>query len=304
MAHKKLERDSLSWWMKLITLGNRFSSRDFNDRLKKGFVEFLIVFFGVLVSFTVEQQGEEFDHREANIDNLINLRDELKDMREYTIEYTKQNEEITDMYIRQYKRWDNDSDSVFIDYGEDDEGKFSYAPMTFYTNNDPFDPPRIVYDAIKLDGTFRFLGPDIGRLVNNNYDGTQLRYIIINTSIEEKKYIDDYKRRLAYHWVFDLDEISVDIVSFWVENRKYIQNDRFIRYNLFERIVQWEQTTWQLNGYQKTLTENIEVLNNEIAEKESEIVILYWWFKRPSWLQSSPKSEPEEPQDQEQSVDQ
>ena len=44
MAKKKdLERDKLSWYIRLITLGDRFSYQDFFDRFKKGFVEFLIV---------------------------------------------------------------------------------------------------------------------------------------------------------------------------------------------------------------------------------------------------------------------
>ena len=76
MTDKKKSRSELNWFIRLFTVGDRFSLRDFYDRLKKGFVEFLIVFFGVLVSFSVEQQGENFDDREKNIDNLMNLRDE------------------------------------------------------------------------------------------------------------------------------------------------------------------------------------------------------------------------------------
>ena len=114
MAKKKeLDREKLSWYLRLITLGDRFSYQDFFDRFKKGFVEFLIVFFGVLVSFSVEQQGENFGDRESNIDNLIGLRDELIDMHEYTLEYIDQNELITGLYEVQYQRWDQDNDSVF-----------------------------------------------------------------------------------------------------------------------------------------------------------------------------------------------
>ena len=63
MANQKKDRNELNWFLRLITLGDRFSMQDFYDRLKKGFVEFLIVFFGVLVSFSVEQQGENFDEK-------------------------------------------------------------------------------------------------------------------------------------------------------------------------------------------------------------------------------------------------
>ena len=296
MAKKKdLERGKLSWYLRLITLGDRFSYQDFFDRFKKGFVEFLIVFFGVLVSFSVEQQGENFGDRESNIDNLTGLRDELVDMHEYTLEYIAQNEWVTEMYQRQYDKWEQDIDSVFIDWESDQE--FYFAPMGYYTNRDAFNPPRVVYDAIKLDGTFRFLGSDIGRLINDNYDGTDLKYLIMNTDKEEKGFIDDFSDRLGYQWVFDLKSIDVESDQFWIENRKYIQSDKFIKYNLFKRIQLWIQIREQLGDYDANIQENIKVLNKVIEEKESEITIVWWWFSRPSWLQVSQKSEPEEPQD-------
>jgi len=303
MAKKKdLERDKLSWYLRLITVGDRFSYQDFFDRFKKGFVEFLIVFFGVLVSFSVEQQGENFGDRESNIDNLNGLRDELVDMHEYTLEYIAQNEWVTEMYQRQYDKWEQDIDSVFIDWESDQE--FYFAPMGYYTNRDAFNPPRVVYDAIKLDGTFRFLGSDIGRLINDNYDGTDLKYLIMNTDKEEKGFIDDFSDRLGYQWVFDLKSIDVESDQFWIENRKYIQSDKFIKYNLFKRIQLWIQIREQLGDYDANIQENIKVLNKVIEEKESEITIVWWWFSRPSWLQVSQKSEPEKPQDSEPSADQ
>ena len=293
MAKKKdLERGKLSWYLRLITVGDRFSYQDFFDRFKKGFVEFLIVFFGVLVSFSVEQQGENFGDRESNIDNLNGLRDELVDMHEYTLEYIAQNEWVTGMYQRQYDKWEQDIDSVFIDWEPDEE--FYFAPMGYYTNRDAFNPPRVVYDAIKLDGTFRFLGSNIGRLINDNYDGTDLKYLIMNTDKEEKGFIDDFSNRLGHQWVFDLKDIDVESDQFWIENRKYIQSDKFIKYNLFKRIQLWIQIREQLGDYDVNIQENIKVLNKVIAEKESEITIVWWWFSRPSWLQDSPKSEPVE----------
>ena len=112
--NKKKKRGELNWFIRLFTVGDNFSIRDFYDRLKKGFVEFLIVFFGVLVSFSVEQQGEDFGDREKNIDNLVGLRNELMEMQEYTQEYIAQNEWVTDMYLSQYRRWEEDNDSIFI----------------------------------------------------------------------------------------------------------------------------------------------------------------------------------------------
>ena len=301
MSEKKLNREELNWFLRLITLGDRFSVRDFYDRLKKGFVEFLIVFFGVLVSFSVEQQGEDFEDRGKNIDNLIGLRNELMEMQEYTQEYIAQNEWVTGMYQDLYTRWDQDKDSVFLMYEEEQE--FWFPPLLFYTNRDPFNPPRVVYDAIKLDGTFRFLGSDIGRLVNDNYDGTDLKYLMINTDKEEKNYIDSYSNRLANQWVFDLDQIDVESNEFWIKHRQYIQQDRFIKYNLFKRIELWYQINEQLTYYNETLEKNISVLDSVIAQEEDQWTLIWWWGDKPSWLQASPKSMPEEPPVPEQSTD-
>ena len=297
MTNQKKDRSELNWFFRLITLGDRFSVQDFYDRLKKGFVEFLIVFFGVLVSFSVEQQGENFDDREKNIDNLVGLRNELVEMKEYTEEYILQNEWVTNMYLEQYRRWEQDNDSIFLVYEEEDD--FHYPPMAYYTNRDPFNPPRVVYDAIKLDGTFRFLGSDIGRLVNDNYDGTDLKYLMINTDKEEKTYVEEFTGRLAHQWVFDLDKIDVEDNAFWVENRKYIQQDRFVKYNLFKRIELWYQINDQLLAYNETLGKNIEVLNEVISEKEEQWTVIWWWGDKPDWLRASPKLTTEELPDQE-----
>ena len=302
MTENKKNRNELNWFVRLFTVGDRFSIRDFYDRLKKGFVEFLIVFFGVLVSFSVEQQGENFDDREKNVDNLMNLRDELKSMQSYTQEYIGTNEWVTELYREQYRRWEQDNDSIFIFYEEDQE--FHFAPMAYYTNRDPFNPPRVVYDAIKLDGTFRFLGSDIGRLVNDNYDGTFLKYLMINTDKEEKTYIEEFTHRLAHQWVFDLNKIDVEDNDFWVENRRYIQQDRFVKYNLFKRLELWLQINEQLVTYDQLLTKNIAVIDSVIKEKEDQWTLIWWWGEKPSWLRASPKSEKEEPQDQEPLTDQ
>jgi hypothetical protein len=302
MAEKNKNRNELNWFIRLFTVGERFSLRDFYDRLKKGFVEFLIVFFGVLVSFSVEKQGGEFDDRGNNIDNLVGLRNELIEMQEYTLEYIETNEWVTELYREQYNRWEQDNDSIFIIYEEEQE--FHFAPMAYYTNRDPFNPPRVVYDAIKLDGTFRFLGSKSGRLVNDNYDGTFLKYLMINTDKEEKTHIEEFTHRLAHQWVFDLEKIDVEDNDFWVENRRYIQKDRFIKYNLFKRLELWLQINEQLNTYNDLLTKNIEVLDSVINEKEDEWTLIWWWGEKPSWLQASQKSEKEEPQDQEPSIDQ
>ena len=275
-SEKGIKKEKLNWLLRVITLGDRFSLQDFYDRIKKGFVEFLIVFFGVLVSFGVESQGEDFDDRESNIDNLVGLRDEMIDIKEYTQIYIEENQWIRNLYAQLYQKWEIDSDSVFLFLDESD-GQF-YSPISFYNNYNPFNPPRVVYEAIKLDGTFRFLGSEVGRFVNNPYDGTDLKYLMLNSDREEKVYVDQFESRIANKWIYDLDKIDLYDMNFFIKNRNYIQDDKYLKYNLFKRLGLWEQISEQLAEYDAELEVNIRKLDSVINVKDEEFVLVYWWF--------------------------
>ena len=273
---KGIKKEKLNWFLRIITLGDRFSYQDFYDRIKKGFVEFLIVFFGVLVSFSVENQGEDFGDREANIDNLVNLRDEMNDIKVYTQEYIEENKWIRVLYQKLYDEWEQRRDSVYV-WIDDTDGE-AYSPLSFYNNYNPFNPPRVVYEAIKLDGTFRFLGSEIGRVVNNIYDGTDLKYLMLNTDREEQVYVDQFEGGIANKWIFDLDFIDLYEMDFFIKNRKYIQKDKYLKYNLFKRLGLWTQISEQLVDYDITLTKSIKKLDSVIKVKDDEFTIIWWWF--------------------------
>ena len=271
-----IDKKQLSWFMRIITLGDRFSIQDFYDRIKKGFVEFLIVFFGVLVSFGVESQGEDFGDRESNIDNLVGLRDEMQDIQTYTQDYIHENQWIKALYKALYDQWEDNNENVFIFLDQEDEEP--YSPLSFYTNYNPFNPPRVVYESIKLDGTFRFLGSEVGRFVNDTYDGTDLKYLILNTDREEKVYVDQFEGRVANKWIYELDQIDLYEVDFWIKNRNYIQDDRFLKYNLFKRLGLWDQISEQLVEYDQTLGDNIKKLDSVIKQKSDQFTFIYWWW--------------------------
>ena len=123
MSDKKgIKKEDTSWFIQLITLGDRFDAQDFFDRFKKAFVEFLVVFFGVLISFSVERQGESFGDRQDGIENLNNLREEIEKIKAYTEEYADIMDYVQEMYKYQYDSWETDNDSIFIDFYEDDDG--------------------------------------------------------------------------------------------------------------------------------------------------------------------------------------
>ena len=270
-----VEKENLNWFLKLITLGDRFSMGDFFDRAKKGFVEFLIVFFGVLVSFGVEQKGDDFENREWNIENLNNLKAEMDSIKVYTLEKQEVLGMVMEAYKELYETWDSGDKYQFIwIYGKDDYD----FPLEMYTNRDPFNPPRVVYDAIKLDGTFRFLGSEIGQSVYNTYEGQDLKYLKLNTDKEEEVFTRKFNDRVDSKWVFDLEEIDFDSPQFWIKNREYVENDQYVKYNLFKRMELWEQTAEQIERYLKVVESSIEIVSEEIKIKDAEITIVYWVF--------------------------
>ena len=279
-----IEREKLNWFLRLITLGDRFDIKDFWDRVKKSIVEFVILVFGVTVSFGIEQQGGESDNRHDGIENLMNLREEVEKIIEYTDAYIEQVDWVSELYQKQYNRWEQDNDSVFIDFQPDEEepgGKYYFSPMGMYVNRDPFDPPRVNFDAIKLDGTFRLMPKEVGLKMTEIYDGTELRYLIENTGKNEERYVNQFIDQIANKWVYDLPWVDVDYNEFWIENRKYIQNDKFIKYNLYKRLDLWQYSVKdQLQVYRNSLIESTKLLDSVIAVRDSEFEFI-WWVLNP-----------------------
>lgn len=274
MNEKGKKKEELNWFMKLITLGDRFDIRDFYDRLKKSVVEFVVIFFGILLSFGVEQKGGKSEEREDGIENLFSLKDEISAMINYTEGYKENILMVNDIFLNQYRRWNENNENVFIEWFEDS----TYVlPFDMYSNRNPYNPPRVTYDAIKLDGTYRLLDNAVAKTMTDIYDGANLKYLIENTSIEEQKFIDQFNQRVNSKWVFDLDYVDLESISFWKSNRKYVQQDKFLKYNLYKRLHLWNYTLFdQLDSYKEQLIEGEKILDSVIAVRESEIEIIYW----------------------------
>ncbi|MDA0985353.1 MAG: hypothetical protein O3C56_06065 [Bacteroidetes bacterium] len=279
-----IEKENLNWFLRLITLGDRFDIKDFWDRVKKSIVEFIILVFGVTVSFGIEQQGGDSENRTNGIENLLNLKEEVGKMIEYTDEYIEQIDWVVSMYRKQYDRWDQDNDSVFIDFIEDEEepnGKYYFSPMGIYTQRDPFNPERVIFDAIKLDGTFRLLPKKVGLKMTQIYDGVELGYLIENTGKIEENLVNQFTNRIATKWVYDLTWVEADYNEFWLENRKYIQQDKFVKYNLFKRLELWETSVQeQLQNYKSSLESSTKMLDSVIQVRDSEFEFI-WWVLNP-----------------------
>ncbi len=277
---KKNNTNKTPWYIRIFTLGDRFDIQDFWDRFKKSILEFIILVFGVTVSFGIEQQGGESDDRHDGIENLINLREEVDSLLTYTDAYIEQIDWVSKMYLDQYLQWEQNNDSVFISFQLDEQepdGKYYFPPMGNYSQREPFDPPRVNFDAIKLDGTFRLLPKKVGLQMTKIYDGVELKYLIENSGKVEEHLVTQYIDRIANKWVYDLTWVDIEDNEFWIKNRKYVQKDKFVKYNLYKRVELWEyQIKDQLKVYRNLLEESAQMLDSVIAVRDSEIEIIWW----------------------------
>jgi hypothetical protein len=90
--------------------------------------------------------------------------------------------------------------------------------------------------------------------------------------------VDQFEGRVANKWIYELDQIDLYEVDFWIKNRNYIQDDRFLKYNLFKRLGLWDQISEQLVEYYQTLGDNIKKLDSVIKQKSDQFTFIYWWW--------------------------
>ena len=276
-----LIKEPKKWYIKLFTLGKNFSSRTFSDNSKKFLLNAIGLFVVVTFTFYVESVGDDFENRQKYLDVSKEILSELYAHQDYVDDYIEQINWVTELYQKQYDRWEVDNDSIFLDFQEDDEepdGKYYYAPMGMYSYRSPFDPPRRNFTSFsKGNQDFFLINPEISNRIFELYDGTELKYLIENTGKNEERYVNQFADRIANKWVYDLPWVDVDYYEFWIKNRKYIQNDKFIKYNLYKRIDLWELSIKeQLSQYNKTVLDDIKSLDSVIQQMDNEKYFLYW----------------------------
>jgi hypothetical protein len=274
-------KEPKKWYIKLFTLGKNFSSRTFSDNSKKFLLNAVGLFIVVTFTFYVESVGDDYENRQKYLDISKDILDELYAMSSYTDEYIETVDWVTELYQKQYHRWDEDNDSIFIDFMDDEEepdGKYYFAPMGMYTQKNPFDPPRTNFELFSR-GTqdFFLINPEISIRIFRLYEGSELKYLLQNTDNEETKLVENFSNRIQNKWTEDLSWVDVDYNEFWIENRKYIQEDKFIKYNLYKRIDLWEYSTKeQLTIQIEEIKDDIKALDSIIQLMDNEKYFLYW----------------------------
>ena len=268
------------WYVRLFTLGKKFSSQTFSDNTKKFLLNAIGLFVVVTFTFYTESVGEDFEMRNEYIEVSKTISKELDSVLSYTDEYTENLKWASDLFSEQYQRWDVNNDSIFIDFMEDDEepdGKYYFAPMSLFGLRNGFTPPNLNYKIFKK-GTLEFLliNQNISTQIIEIYEGVELSYLKENTDSVEEKLTEEY-REIIKKWLEDLDYVDIQYNDFWIKNYRYIQKDKQLKNLIYKRLDLWEwQVFDQLDSYKNTLVKNKNNLDSLIKKMDNEKYFLYW----------------------------
>jgi len=268
------------WYVRLFTLGKKFSSRTFSDNSKKFLLNAIGLFVVVTFTFYTESVGENFEMRNEYIEVSKTISKELDSVLSYTDEYTENLKWYSDFFSKQYQRWDVNNDSIFIDFVEDDEEpdlKYYFAPMSLFGYRNPFTPPNLDYKIFKK-GTLEFLliNQNISTRIIEIYEGEELSYLKENTGSAEEKLTEEY-RKIIKKWLEDLDYVNIDDNDFWIKNYRYIQKDKQLKNLIYKRLDLWDALVFdQLDSYKNTLVKNKNNLDLLIKKMDDEKYFLYW----------------------------
>ena len=265
-----------SFLLKIFTVGNRFSVRDFYDRLKKYAVEGIGIFMVISFSFYVENKGGEYEMTKSYLEMLHAFKKDILETKNYADNFMSNLKEEGEIYRLQLDKWNVDNDSVFITSFEDEDGKYFYPPIAYFNNYNPFIPSKRGQKIFEMGGVdFELLNNSVSESINEFYDKT-LYYLEENSTSYEKKYIQDFEDRIVKVWSSDIGNIELTKNQFWIDNRRYIQKDKVL-YNLIKfRLGLWDEELYQLEGIVDDLNSTLEKVETVIQEMEDEVYFVYW----------------------------
>lgn len=229
----------------------------------------------ILISFWIESSGEKYITRQRYYDMIQTIKVDIDSFKVYTYDYSERITQKRDFYKKQYEIWDNDSDSVFVNC----EYEPCFVPLAFFKDFEPFTPSVKGFNMFEKGGIeFEFMYPTITNMIYKLYN-EDLEYIKINASLIDEKYANDFESRVADKWAVDLEQVELKKDQFWVKNRHYIQKDKRFKYNLYRRVVQWDQTLEQLDEFEKKLDEVLISLDSLTIDIDDNMNLFYWEFK-------------------------
>ena len=150
--------------------------------------------------------------------------------------------------------------------------------MATYPEITAFDEPQLILTLFEQgDLDFKLVSKatqiieelDQGRLID--------QLLLLNR--QERLLVVDFKQRIKNQWTQDLGILNLKDPYFWIKNRKYIQNDHYLRHNLSERVTLWDTFGSLLGAYKNELILDITRLDRINHGFMKERYFIYWRYR-------------------------
>ena len=254
-----------------------------SENFKKYILEAFGLFLVVISSFYIESVGIEYQTRQSYIEQVKVIRDGLGDMIEYCDEYSEGIDFFGTKIVSQsmIDDWYLDNDSIFLEFYEDDDGGFFYAPLSQFTQVMPFDPPKIGFEIFQAGNQdFKLEDPFATKIIEDMMTGIDLAYLRMNTNEEDLRIVRRFEDLIYQKWALELEDIEIEYNYFWIKNRRYLQRDNQLRLLVKDRMNLWEGfIDLQLNNYKTKVEDDKKVLDSLIQNYDNEKYFLYWRIK-------------------------
>lgn len=274
-------KEPKKWYVRLFTLGKNFSSQTFSDNFKKFLLNGIGLFIVVTFTFYVENLGDDYERKKRYLEQVKVINAGLDNILEYSKEYKEENNFVGELYKKQFDLWEIDNDSIFLDFLDDEEepdGKYYFPPLAYFDQRNPFNPPKIGFNIFESgDQEFKLVDPFITYIISELGEGYSLGYLKENTNDVEEKYVNQFKEVVNKWSIDNLDITQLFENEFWIENRKYIQNDLELKYILYNRMNLWKETVGPLlDDYIDIIENDKKILDSVIRIYDNEKFFLYW----------------------------
>ena len=261
-------------YVKLFTLGKKFSSQTFSDNLKKFLLNGIGLFVVVTFTFYVESVGDEYEKKERYKEIVSKIPESLRKSINYSDEYLETSEyrisELKDIL----EKWETDNDSIFITAMNNE----FYSPFTYFELIIEYAPPFIGMKMFESgDQEFKMLYPEISEEIEKLTDGEKLNHILSGINKDEKELINKYTELVYSDFSQKLDISNLNDFKFWLYNREEIQSSVKLKYLVNKRlIIIRDFLVPNVKNYKSEIIEKFKYFDSVNNSFKSEKYFLYW----------------------------
>lgn len=256
---------------RLFTLGKNFSYRDLYDRAKKYFVEALGIFIVISFSFYVENKGIEYETTKSYEEMLFAFKKNLTISVTNIEEYKEGVKGFKTLYDDLISRWESNTDSLFMEK----EWNLT-SSMEVFGDIYKYEINTRGYNVFKMGGVdFELMNYDLSEKITKFYE-RDISNIIENSSVYEKKIIDDYKNLILNKWIPDIDNVNLDSSQFWINNRKYLQNDSQLKWIIKERIHNYDLILYEMDATINRVKSVLKSIDSIHSKMLDDTYFIYW----------------------------